>query len=200
MARPINHAARAAQRQTILNVSGELFAKQGFHQTGMAAICKAVSMSPGAFYRYFGSKAELIEGIVTAERAEALALLDSLQEASDVRAGLVEMLMMCAAEAQDKVAMALSLEVAAEAARNPIVRQMVERVYIEFMDRLVAVLVDAQRGGQLGAALDLPSVAAVLVATAEGLSVSMFVGQVDEDALRLRLHGLVVGLLGGRTL
>ncbi|MEL6345263.1 MAG: TetR/AcrR family transcriptional regulator [Myxococcota bacterium] len=196
MARPIDTAARAAQRRIILEAAGRLFAENGFHQTGMAAICREAGMSPGGLYRYFGSKAALIEGIVAQERAEVLTLLDALEATDDLRSGLVDLLLACATAALDPHATALTLEVAAEGARNPSVGAMVDEVYQAFSGRLAAMLRAAQDRGAVPSDVDPTSAALILAAAADGLSASAAGREgLSPNRLRSSLERVVDGLL-----
>jgi AcrR family transcriptional regulator len=52
------------RRQTIEAAAAELFASRGFAGTGMADIATEVGITPGAIYRHFSSKEDLLERIV----------------------------------------------------------------------------------------------------------------------------------------
>ncbi len=199
MPRQVNIEARAAQRRVILEAAGRLFAARGFHQTGMAAICKAAGMSPGGLYRYFASKAALIEGIVAEERAEALTYMDALQSADDLRSGLVSLLLACAEISSDAPATALSLEIAAEGARNPTVGKLVDEAYGAVVQCLVDALQAAQSRGEVASGVDPVAAAAVLASTANGLSATTVgLAPIAESVLRTSLEAMVDGLLGPR--
>ncbi len=196
MARVRDNEAYEAQRRAILMGAAELFARQGFHQTGIAAICDAVGMSPGGLYRYFGSKAEIIRGIVELERIEALALVDELEAADDLQAGLVTFLMTCAAESRDADGVALSLEVAAEAARDASVGEWVDEIYRQFNARLTQVLVAAQDRGEVAADVDVKAAAVIVAAAANGVAASApMLEAVSDEALAASFHAMVKGLL-----
>ena len=49
-----------ANRDRILRISAELFAKNGYHATGVAALSDAVKLGRGALYHYIGSKEALL--------------------------------------------------------------------------------------------------------------------------------------------
>ena len=193
MPRSINPEARAARRLAILEAAGRLFAERGFHQTGMAAICEAVGMSPGGLYRYFPSKAALIEGIVELEREDALGYLDAVEAADGLVPGLVGLLIRCAQEAEDPEGVALSLDVAAEAVRNPAVGDHVAAVEQEFIERLAGLVQAGQSHGEVSPSVDPLGVALVLTATAHGLTVT---SAEDVEILRPTLSAAVRGLLG----
>ncbi|WP_230391141.1 TetR/AcrR family transcriptional regulator [Burkholderia cenocepacia] len=52
-----------AKRRQILDAAIDCFARDGFHATSTAAICKAAGMSPGNLFHYFPTKAAIIEAI-----------------------------------------------------------------------------------------------------------------------------------------
>jgi AcrR family transcriptional regulator len=118
MARTRNEEAFTARRAEILRVAERLFVEQGFHQTGMAAICDAAGMSPGALYRYFPSKADIIRAVVAEERAGAAAMFDALEQANDFPARLVSALDGAIMEVSDTAYARLALEISAEGARD----------------------------------------------------------------------------------
>jgi AcrR family transcriptional regulator len=51
------------QRQRILQIAAQLFAKNGYHATGVAELGKAVSLGRGGLYHHIGSKEKLLEEI-----------------------------------------------------------------------------------------------------------------------------------------
>ena len=53
----------AARRRQILDAALVCFSRRGFHQTSMQAIFEESGLSPGAVYRYFKSKEEIVEAI-----------------------------------------------------------------------------------------------------------------------------------------
>src|SRR5437763_12675089 len=52
-----------ARRQTIVDTSAHLFARQGYHATGITELCAANDLGKGALYHYIGSKEELLVAI-----------------------------------------------------------------------------------------------------------------------------------------
>lgn len=53
-------------RAKIITVAAELFAKQGYHATGVAELGRAVGLGAGALYHHIGSKEELLLTILRA--------------------------------------------------------------------------------------------------------------------------------------
>lgn len=51
------------RRQAIVDTSAHLFARQGYHATGITELCVANDLGKGALYHYIGSKEELLAAI-----------------------------------------------------------------------------------------------------------------------------------------
>ena len=52
-----------ARRDAIVDTSARVFARQGYHATGIAELCIANELGKGALYHYIGSKEELLAAI-----------------------------------------------------------------------------------------------------------------------------------------
>jgi len=52
-----------ARREAIIDTSARLFAKQGYHATGINELCDANDLGKGALYHYIGSKEGLLAAI-----------------------------------------------------------------------------------------------------------------------------------------
>jgi AcrR family transcriptional regulator len=52
-----------ARRQAIVDTSARVFARGGYHGTGIAELCEANDLGKGALYHYIGSKEELLAAI-----------------------------------------------------------------------------------------------------------------------------------------
>jgi AcrR family transcriptional regulator len=52
-----------ARRQAIIDTSAHLFARQGYHATGITELCAANDLGKGALYHYIGSKEALLAAI-----------------------------------------------------------------------------------------------------------------------------------------
>ena len=77
-------ARQEAQRARILEAARKCFSEGGFHGAGMSAIAREAGMSQGLIYRYFASKAAIIQAITEEQRARraqdlcAIATFDDL--------------------------------------------------------------------------------------------------------------------------
>ena len=129
-----------ARRQQILDAACDCVRHAGFHGASMAEIAKAAGLSVGQIYRYFENKEAIIAAIVAQDLAE---MREKFAEMESRPGDLVDALTEHLPEAVDKCfdlgRAALTLEVLAEASRNPKVAAILraadeqERVYAQAM-------------------------------------------------------------------
>jgi AcrR family transcriptional regulator len=190
MARTRDERAFAAQRRKILDAAETLFAEGGFHQTGMAAICAAAGMSPGALYRYFPSKAAIIRGIVEDEARAGAERIGAVEKAGDVRSALVAALDEAIGEISAPGYRRLALEIAAEGARDPEIGAVLDEAENVIRTRIVLAL---KRAGAADAAAD----AEMLMMLLDGaMSAGARFAALPERLRRARLTALVGALAG----
>jgi multidrug efflux pump subunit AcrB len=79
---------RPTTRQRVLDAALRCFGREGSHGASMQQICAEAGVSPGALYRYFRSKDDLIVALVEADREHALAMLHAALDRADPRDGL----------------------------------------------------------------------------------------------------------------
>ena len=139
----------AARRSEILAITAELFAKQGFHQTGIAEICEALDVSPGTLYRYFPSKDALILGLVEADAQEGHLLLDKLTTAKDFCAGLSDILTQAIQTVSNPNYGKLALEIEAEGMRNEAVNKVLREHDEALRNQLACAIDDASRENRI---------------------------------------------------
>ncbi len=195
MARKRDEAAFERKRTHILRAAEALFIERGFHQTGMAAICDAAGMQPGALYRYFPSKADLIAALVAEEREDTRAFLDRLDGAPDLRLALVEALMDAIAAVGEAEYGRLALEIAAEGAREERVGALLAEAEIGALTHLTRILDRARAAGEIDMSCDCPAAAALLLTLIDGATGSDL-HAVFGERLRPVLRGFVDGILG----
>lgn len=121
------------RRRQILDAAKLCFKRVGFHSTPINEIAKEAGISIGLIYKYFASKEAVIEAIIY----EDLELqLEQLSELFDAIGDPLDETMERGMEAlhrmlTDADRTALMLEVAAEAVRNPKVRQTFAKIQAE---------------------------------------------------------------------
>jgi AcrR family transcriptional regulator len=70
-----------ARRQEIVDTSARVFARSGYHATGITELCTANDLGKGALYHYIGSKEELLAAIHDRVMDEVMAGADRVAEA-----------------------------------------------------------------------------------------------------------------------
>jgi AcrR family transcriptional regulator len=171
----------AARRRQILDAALVCFSRTGFHQTSMQAIFEESGLSPGAVYRYFKGKEEIVQAIA----AETLGgLAASLDAGGPCRpdAMLGRILDTIEAVALRDQRLRLALQVWGEAMVNPRVAGFVRQAINGLHDRIAAEL-DAPDPGRA---------AWVLVAIAQGCVVQRDLYGKDFDAQAFRRSALAL--------
>jgi AcrR family transcriptional regulator len=82
-AAPVQRRRPKDRRQSIEAAAAELFAARGFAGTGMADIAAEVGITPGAIYRHFSSKEDLLERIVLGSVSRIGTVLDAITSRPD---------------------------------------------------------------------------------------------------------------------
>ncbi len=200
MARTRDETRFAAKREAILRAAEACFLEKGFHGAGMAEICKAAGMSPGALYRYFPSKEAIIEGIADEERDETAGLFAAIEAADDIVAELVSALTEVMTAVSDPDYGRIALEIAAEAGRNPAVAAPFRRNEALAAERLRAVIAAGQKKGQIDASLDPGDAARLMLMLVDGATGRQAIDKdFDARALATSLEAMIGGFLVGGT-
>jgi len=120
-------ARQEAQRARILEAARKCFSESGFHGAGMSAIAREAGMSQGLIYRYFASKAAIIQAITEEQRARRTQDLCAIGTFDDLVDRLMDKLRRWKAGTaeDDTFDPALFLEISAESSRDPEVAAMV---------------------------------------------------------------------------
>ena len=174
----VTEAHLEARRQQILEAAESCFSRQGFHQTTMQDICGEAGLSPGAVYRYFSSKEEIIaasceacqQGIVdfiqsvTANGNSAIGMLDQLFDAGFgylASPGAIESLRM-------------GVLLWAEAQRSPKIRDVYRDTHQKALQEgFAGILGRGQESGEIDPELDAGVMARILLSTWQGLQLQM---------------------------
>ena len=81
-----------ARRDVIIDTSARVFARNGYHATGIAELCEVNGFGKGAFYYYIGSKEELLAAIHDRVMDEVMLGADRTAEADGSPAAQLEKL------------------------------------------------------------------------------------------------------------
>jgi len=159
-----------ARRQQILNAAAQCFREHGFHGASIAQISKSAGMSAGHIYHYFENKEAIIAAIVAQDLESLLTLTAELRAACNVRAALIERAAEGVADQLDPINAALKVEIAAEAARNPRVAQIVREADATCRRELAATIRAIRHGaGHEDSPTAIGDMVEVLASLFEGL-------------------------------
>ncbi len=183
------------RRKEILDAAAACFARRGFHQTTMQDICEESNLSPGAVYRYFRSKEEIIEAMCTRGQTDDAELIRYAMTRGGTLDALDELARLFLLNLQNSEQCILSLELASEARRNPVVMESLRRGREIIQEPLADFVRMAQARGDFDASLEPQAVASVLSSLYLGLLVQL---QTEPD-LDLQAYTRVVhSLFGGQ--
>ncbi|HLF71866.1 MAG TPA: TetR/AcrR family transcriptional regulator [Dehalococcoidia bacterium] len=179
----------------IVDAAAACFARRGFHQTTMQDICEESSLSPGAVYRYFHSKEEIIEAMC--ERGQ-VADADAIRRAMELGGTLDtldELARIFLLGLDERENCALMIELIAEASRSPFILDSVRRSRRVIREPLIEYIRDAQARGDFDASLDPEAVARTMVS----LSIGLLVQYAAEPEMDVNAYAAAVkALFGGR--
>src|SRR6476660_3578189 len=81
-----------ARRQEIVDTSAVVFARRGYHATGIAELCDATELGKGTLYHYIGSKEELLAAIHDRVMDEVMAGADRVASTGGAPSAQLSML------------------------------------------------------------------------------------------------------------
>ena len=161
----------APPRQRIIDAAIACFARDGFHGASMQEICTEANMSPGALYRYFPSKINIIAAIAEAERAQHTAFFEQMAAAEDPVEAMAAIGLDKLEQIMARPTAALSIETMAEAMRNPAVRGMFDRNKAEAQAAMTAALRRGQERGMVDPSLDAEMACVLIMCMGDGLTI-----------------------------
>ncbi len=114
------------RKSEIVDAAEACFLRRGFHQCTMQDICKESGLSPGAVYRYFKSKSDIIAAVIARSTERGATLIDEARDSHAKAAQALEAIgqyFFGRLQKDDTARVAaLELEIWGEALRNAEVR------------------------------------------------------------------------------
>ena len=157
------------RRQQIIDAAAACFARGGFHRTTMQDICSEAELSPGALYRYFQSKEDVIQAMCSRGHEEDVATIRGAMQLDDTVTILDELIRIFFAGVEDREFCALMVELISEAKHNkPIGESVLEGWHVIF-EPLSELVQKAQSRGEINPALDASAVTRVMLGVYQGL-------------------------------
>lgn len=177
----VTEAYLEARRREILDAAIACFTRKGFHQTTMDDICHQAELSPGAIYRYFASKEEIINAAVRENRSSDVEswpdfthwIEEEITRTEDF-AALINMFNKMGMQRYEKdseiveVELNLYIRSWAEALRNQGVREEILERWKHRLGLFEKIISQAQKLGQINSEIDPGAAARVILATSEG--------------------------------
>jgi AcrR family transcriptional regulator len=163
-----------ARRRQILVAAGACFSRSGFHLSTMQDICKAASLSPGAVYRYFSSKDEIIKAIAEENRENNMRMIADIKSRGlDAKTAMDQLvdLFFTMIDRFDDYPAKLSIELWAETFRNKNVRRMQAETFQAYHDIFVDFIQSGQKAGEINPDIDPSSMARIMISFFDGLLV-----------------------------
>jgi AcrR family transcriptional regulator len=195
MPRVADPALPERRRAQILDAALTCFREHGFRQTTIEEICAEARISPGALYRYFDSKADIIAAIALDAHADAEAALDRLNSAEGLIEALSDLARAFFATFDNERDAALLADVWAEAARDPLLAKALSERHRIAAGRIASAIAKAQRESTIYPALAATEAAEILMAALEGMALKRTVAPVGAAEMARRFRLLALHLL-----
>lgn len=197
MSPKVSQAHLEARRQQIIGAAATCFARNGFHKTTMRDIFTEARLSPGAVYRYFSSKDQIIQAMCAASSEWNL---QRIQDAAANRGSAAVFRGLADAffdelTGEEAVASArLCVHLWAEGLRNGVVAAAIREGYEQAQDRITEIVRRAQSQGDVNSQLDADYVGRVVISLFEGLLIQQcFYPEFDVDAYKRVVTALGLG-------
>ena len=184
-----------ARRQQVLDAAAACFTQKGFHHTTMHDICQMAELSPGALYRYFASKEEIIEAMVGEWQATSAALIEAISRSGSTHQVLEALADTFFGELENPKACALSIELWAEALRSRRIRELLRGELRQLRDTFAEIIGRAQERGEVNPSLDPQAVSQTMISFFEGLVLQQ---AADKDIDVWKYVDVMKAMMGGR--
>ncbi len=183
------------RRQQILSAAFSCFARKGFHKATVHDICDEAGLSPGAVYRYFGGKEEIIEAMVERNAAQNARFAEEVRAGEDTFRMLERLADFHLGRLADSEGVAVEVELWAEATHNPRIRELLRDDFDAHRRLLEGIVRRAQERGEINGRLDPEAVARVMISFFEGLLIQK---ELDQDDVDVRRYvDVVTAMVGG---
>jgi AcrR family transcriptional regulator len=157
------------RRQQILDAAAACFSRRGFHQTTMQDICGEAELSPGAVYRYFTSKEEIIQAMCSRGHQDDSNLIHGAMQADSTLEVFDELIRIFFSGVEDRELCVLMIELSSEARRNEFIAESLREGSNSVLTPLRELVKQAQARGEIAPGLDAASIANVMLGVYQGL-------------------------------
>jgi AcrR family transcriptional regulator len=169
MPRTANPELAERRRRQIMDAALACFRRHGFHQSSMHEICAEAALSPGAVYRYFPSKNDIIAAIAEDDRRQADAQFAAVASGEDLIDTLCYFAKRFVELADESGDAPLVAEVMAESLRDRAFAARLVNVSAPFEKRLVAAIKAGQAAGEFDRGLDARRAVRIILGALDGV-------------------------------
>ena len=159
-----------SKKDDILSICMDTFWEKGFHRTSMRDLCSALAMSPGALYRYFSSKEEIIQAMIRRDQS----LLENAFSEIPAHTSFPSILRKMHAIGEqlfgDKKSLSFYNQLHAEASVNPTIALVLKRQCASVTDRLELEVRRGQERGEIITFHDPRLLAIFIMSSFDGLA------------------------------
>lgn len=145
------------------------FARRGFHQATMQDISQAAGISVGLIYRYFQSKEEVIATMASEHMRELQRKLHEAKSIANLFEALEHVVWCDQKEFEADVEASFVVDLFAESARNPQVRQLVTQIQDAVLAGVTELIAASPQAPHLASAVTPPQAAELIFHTLHGL-------------------------------
>ena len=170
---------RGDKRPRLVDAACAVFAEKGYASTRVADIAERAGVGKGTVYEYFSSKEELLFAVFEVTNAEISVRLDeALAEGGSAEEQLLNLLRLGAEVISEQIEMQPVILDFWAASRGKGSEDTYRRAVIAsytFFRKLVADFIrDGQSKGEFVASVDADSLAAIIVASVDGLGIQLY--------------------------
>ncbi|MGE3303086.1 MAG: TetR/AcrR family transcriptional regulator [Hyphomonadaceae bacterium] len=168
MARTANPGLAERRRRQIMDAALSCFRRRGFHLSSMHEICAEAQMSPGAVYRYFPSKTDIIAAIAQEDGGDWRAVFDDVNDAESLIARFGVVARAVVAKVNKSGDAPLIGDIVSEALRNPDLARRLRAKSAPLKQHLRGVLAECQARGEVDDAIAPERLTHLMLAAFDG--------------------------------
>ncbi len=159
----------AARRDQILAAAAVRFAREGFHRASMQDVIDEAGLSPGAVYRYFRSKDEIIAAIALRSMGMIEATVrESLETHRPLTEVVAELPRAFSTLDHAEESMRLAVQAWGESLRNPALAATMQSALNQVREALQQRITQGQIDGEVDPAVNPDHAARILLALVQG--------------------------------
>jgi AcrR family transcriptional regulator len=200
---PANVTRAESRRQQVLDAAAVCFRRSGFRGASMSDISALAGMSTGHIYHYFKSKEAIVEAIVERDLQQGLADIEALKEKNDIVQALIDGANDCIIDRNKLSEPALSLEILAEASRNPVISSFLGNCKTAIRRSLLEALEIGRKQGSVAIDAEIGVACTMLMLIFDGITVQSAMDPLFNREVIMQQLGLLLNRLlrpeGGQT-